>query len=191
MAISLRYPIIKIRALLLLSFVLLAVQLTACGFHLRGSVDLPIELTDMALLDGEPATDIAGDLHQALRERGVRVSDDVKQAKALLQVHGESFKKRVSAVGVDGKAKEYRLSYGVTFSLKGADGEWWLSQDSVTVQRDMPFDATAVLAMSQEEGQLRGEMRREAVTHILRRLQYARTPEKQAPEPAEKKENAQ
>lgn len=170
---------------------LLALQLAACGFHLRGSVQLPVELTDMAVLDGEPATDIAGDLRQALRERGVRVVEDAKQAKALLQLHGEFFHKRVSAVGVDGKAREYRLSYGVSFSLKGADGEWWLRKESVMVQRDLPFDAAAVLAMSQEEEQLREEMRADAVTRILRRLQYARSPESKPPAADKQEEKSQ
>jgi LPS-assembly lipoprotein len=163
---------------------LLVLQLAACGFHLRGAVTLPPSFTDMAVVDGVPPTDIAGELRTALKRQGVRLVADASQAKAVLKIHDETFGKRVSAVGREGKAQEYRLTYGVSFSLRGPDGEWWLSREQVTVQRDLRFDETAGLGASQEETQLREEMVREAATQILRRLQHAKPPEKAAEEAA-------
>jgi len=51
----------------LLTLILL-ISLTACGFHLRGSVQLPPELAEMALQDGSPATDILPELRRALKK---------------------------------------------------------------------------------------------------------------------------
>jgi LPS-assembly lipoprotein len=163
---------------------LLLVQLVACGFHLRGDVSLPPSFTDMAVVDGAPPTDMAAELRTALKGQGIRLVTDAAQAKTVLQVHGETFGKRVSAVGREGKAQEYRLTYSVNFSLRGPDGQWWLSKDQVTVQRDLRFDETAVLGVSQEEAQLRKEMQREAASQILRRLQHAKPPATTAEEPA-------
>jgi LPS-assembly lipoprotein len=156
----------------LLTLILL-LSLTSCGFHLRGSVQLPPELTEMAVRDASPATLIAADLRRALGERGVRVFDT---ASMVLQLHGEAAGKRVLSVSREGKAQEYGLSYTVRFSVRDAAGALWLAEQAVTTSRDLRFDANAVLGTGSEEAQLREEMRRDAVTQILRRLQHARAP---------------
>lgn len=158
--------------------------LTACGFHLRGSVQLPPELSEMAVLDAAPATDIAPELRSGLKGTGVQVN---ALALMVLQIKAEQYGKRVLSVDTSGRAQEYGLSYTVRFLLKGigADGEQaavWLAEESVSLSRDLRFDATAVLGTENEEVQLKAEMRQDAVLQILRRLQRAKAPEaKQEP----------
>lgn len=157
-------------ALLLL---LLLLSISACGFHLRGSVQLPPTLSELALLDATPATDIAPELSRGLRGAGVRLD---ASAPMRLQIRSEEYGKRVLSVDASGRAQEYGLSYTVRFSLRTADGELWLPETSVTLSRDLRFDASAVLATEGEERLLRAEMRQEAVLQILRRLQAVSPP---------------
>lgn len=154
-------------------FLFAVLLLAACGFHLRGSVQLPPELSEMAVLDAKPATDIAAELRRGLKNTGVQVSD---AAPMVLQVGSEQYGKRVLSVDASGRAQEYSLSYMVRFSLRAADGVAWLPEEAVTLTRDLRFDAAAVLATGSEEAQLKDEMRRDAVLQILRRLQHARPP---------------
>lgn len=164
---------------LLLSLLLLA----ACGFHLRGSVQLPPELAVISVVDAKPATDIAPTLRRSLTSAGVEVSD---AASMVLQLTAERYGKRVLSVDSSGRAQEYGLSYSVRFLLKKVDAEGgkaaiWLAEESVSLTRDLRFDATAVLGAEGEENQLNAEMRRDAVLQILRRLQKARLPVGKAP----------
>ena len=154
---------------------MLVFSLTACGFHLRGSVQLPDALTEMAVRDAAPATDIAPELRRALRGEGVRLSET---ASLVLQIRGEQYGKRVLSVDAAGRAQEYGLSYSVKFALHGEAGTFWLEEQLVTETRDLRFDANAVLGTASEEGQLKDEMRRDAVLQILRRLQRAKAPAK-------------
>ena len=63
-----------------------------------------------------------------------------------------------------------------------------MADELITVQRDLRFDTSAVLATSGEEELLQDEMRREAVQRILRLLRYAKPPEqKQEQEPVQNK----
>ncbi|HEC19382.1 MAG TPA: hypothetical protein ENI97_08560 [Gammaproteobacteria bacterium] len=149
---------------------LLLLSLTACGFHLRGAVQLPAELNALALRDASPATDIAPELRRALQNEGVRLSET---APRVLQLAGERYAKRVLSVDSAGRAQEYGLSYTVDFALRDESGALWLAPQSVTETRDLRFDANAVLGTAGEEAQLRAEMRRDAVLQILQRLQKA------------------
>ena len=157
----------------LLIFTLLL--LSSCGFHLRGSVELPPALSEVAVKDG--ATDIAPELRHALGNAGVRVSDS---ATMVLTVRAEKYDKRVLSVDSIGRALEYGLSYTVRFSLKdkgeGKSGAAWIPEEPVTQTRDLRFDATVVLGTAREEAQLKTEMRRDAVSQILRQLRYAKEP---------------
>jgi LPS-assembly lipoprotein len=152
---------------------LLFFSLTACGFHLRGSVQLPPELTELAVRDTTPATDVAPELRRALKAEGVRVSD---VAPLSLQLKAEQYGKRVLSVDSAGRAQEYGLSYSIKFSLRDEQGAPWLAEQSVSVSRDLRFDANAVLGTASEETQLKAEMRRDALLQIMRRLQHARAP---------------
>jgi LPS-assembly lipoprotein len=162
----------------LLIFTLLL--LSSCGFHLRGSVDLSPALSEIAVKGA--ITDIAPDLRRALKNAGVQVTDS---ASMVLQLRAEQYGKRVLSVDSLGRAQEYGLSYTVRFSLKDKKGVAWISEAPVTQTRDLRFDASAVLGTSSEEAQLKTEMRRDAVSQILRQLQYAKAPVAQIEKPAE------
>jgi len=153
-----------------LAISLLLLTLTACGFHLRGAVQLPAELNEMALRDAKPPTDILPELRRALVSEGIRLSET---APRVLQLVGERYGKRVLSVDSVGRAQEYGLSYTVDFALLDESGALWLAPQSVTETRDLLFDANAVLGTAGEEAQLRAEMRRDAVLQILQRLQKA------------------
>lgn len=161
----------------LLFTLLLLFSLTACGFHLRGSVQLPPELATINVQDASPATDIAPALRNALKSAGTQVSDS---APMVLQLMAEQYGKRVLSVDAAGRAEEYGLSYTVRFSLikKAAEvngtSAVWLAEQAVTQTRDLRFDAAAVLGTESEEAKLKAEMRQDAVLQILRRLQAAK-----------------
>ncbi|WP_455197948.1 LPS-assembly lipoprotein LptE [Kaarinaea lacus] len=158
--------------------ILLLLLLTGCGFHLRGSVELPPEMKEINVVDAGGETLIAPDLRDALRDRAVQVVDS---AGMTLRVRSESYSRRVLSVDSSGRALEYGLTYKVRVRLQAADGAVWVADELITIQRDLRFDPTAVLASSGEEALLQDEMRREAVQRILRLLSYAKPPEQKAP----------
>ncbi len=154
----------------------MTLSLTACGFHLRSAVSLPPELAEIALHDASPASDIFPELRRALRNKKIRLSET---APLVLQIKAERYGKQVRSVDSAGRAQEYGLSYTVRFLLKreamqGENGAVWLAEQTITQTRDLRFDATAVLGTASEETRLKVEMRRDAVSQILRRLQYAK-----------------
>ncbi len=144
--------------------------LSACGFQLRGDVEIPRYLHSIQVQDSRPATRITPELKRALQRHGVKVVDDAEQADAVLRLQSESFERRVQAVDANGKALEYGLRYVVVFSVLGTDGSVWLSNASASASRYLRFDTRSVLGAGSEEEQLMIEMRRDVVRSILRQL---------------------
>ena len=162
--------------------IFMVLLLTSCGFHLRGSVQMPPELSEMAVRDVALSSEIGPNLRRALKNAGVRVDDS---AVMVLTLRTEKYGKRVLSVDTLGRAQEYGLSYTVKFSLKDEKGAVWIPEGSVTQTRDLQFDAAAVLGTANEETLLKTEMRRDAILQIMRQLQYAKEPVKQIEKPVE------
>ncbi|MDH3379039.1 MAG: hypothetical protein OEQ39_19115, partial [Gammaproteobacteria bacterium] len=100
--------------MLLLSTVLLS----ACGFHLRGKIDLPPSLETIRITS--PDGDLRTYLADALDFSGATVtgSDD----GALLDVVDVRFERRVRTVDTRGLATSYMLHYAVDFRVEDASG---------------------------------------------------------------------
>jgi LPS-assembly lipoprotein len=145
--------------------------LTACGFHLRGSIELPAEARQVAVDDGESATEIATALKIHLRRNGVKPLKDIEKAKVVIKIRKESFQRRVLTVSSAGQVQEFELTYVVNYSINNKDNkDASLTNQELTLRRDLRFDANAVLGKTTEEARLKQDMLDSAAQQILRRL---------------------
>ncbi len=156
-----------------LSFFLLCLSLTACGFHPRGDLTLPAYMSKTYIQGATPYSDLETDLHRALDIAGAQVTAAPQDATARLRILHEEFGRRVLSVDITGKAREYELFYTVDFDVDGADGKSLLAHQLQTLTRDFTFDETQLLGKANEEDLLHREMRHEMVQRILRRIERA------------------
>ena len=149
---------------------LLLMQLAACGFHLRGAVELP-SVMQKTFISGGEGSELYYAVENALENAGARVVNSAASATAILSLHSQRIDRRVISVDTQGRAAEYELSLLVSFSLRDSTGRYIASNEQVSVIRDFSFDPDNVLAKDQEEAALRSEMNRFAVAQMMRRLQ--------------------
>lgn len=148
-------------------FVSLLVFLTACGWHLRGQVDLPIALRILNL-DANAAEPLTENLiRQSLLSNGVTLSSD---APYTLKILGQSANRRVLSVTSNAKASEYELSETLSFQLLNADNQAVSEELSVVSYRTLQYDANAEIGKAQEEANLRLEMKQYNAYNVLLRL---------------------
>lgn len=169
------------RAWLLLSIT--AWMLAACGFHLRGALELPTELQQIRITGLSPHSELAQEISAVLQAAGVQLVDT--EGAARLQVGGENYDRRLLSVGRSGHASEYELDYRFAYELyvpllqENAEGgetgveEMRIPLRSIRLQRDYAHDSENVLGSSSEEEMLLREMRSMAVHQLLRQLQRA------------------
>jgi LPS-assembly lipoprotein len=153
------------------SFVaLLLALLPACGFHLRGDVELPPALQETYLESRNPYTGIARALRVELEAAGGRILESDEHAAAVLHIVREVSENRILSVGSTGKASEYELFNEVVFSLSDAEGKVLIKPQTVRMTRDLVFDETELLGKISEAESIHRQMRRNMARQIIIRI---------------------
>ena len=160
---------------------LLAWLLTGCGWHLRGSVDLP---QDLGIYVDSPDERLRDTWRQELGSAGVPIAGWPEEADYKLVVARESFQDRVLSVdAATGKTQEFELSYSVLYRVERPDGTVIVPPSTARILRSLLLDPTAALGTEREAQIMHQEMRRAAAQQILRRLQLATRNPTDAPQP--------
>ena len=151
----------------------LAAALTACGFHLRGSVSVPFE----TLYIPNAKTGIALDLRRNIEAgTNAKIVDDPKTADAILELTGEARERIILSLTGAGRVSEYRLRYSVRYRVHDGKGSEYVPSSLVQLFRDMTYDDSQILAKEGEEQLLFRDMQNDMVQQVLRRLAAVEKP---------------
>ncbi|MFT5593326.1 MAG: LPS-assembly lipoprotein [Oceanicoccus sp.] len=148
-------------------FVSLLVFLSACGFHLRGQVDLPVALRILNLEAQNAELLTQNLLRQSLLSNGVTLAVD---APYTLKIISESGDRRVLSVTSNAKASEYELTQNLSFELLDTKGNKVSEEITISNYRTLQYDASAEIGKAQEEANLRREMKQYNAYNVLLRL---------------------
>lgn len=151
--------------------VALLLALTACGFHLRGEVQLASQLNRIHIQGGDRYDPLIRELTRALTAAGASVVAEPQAATAVLQVLTNSGSRRVLSVRATGKVQEYEIYQTFAFRVSDAAGVELLPAQQLELTREYLFDADDVLSKSTEEESLRRDMRRDLVRLAMLRLE--------------------
>lgn len=159
-----------VKALVSHALIYSVVVLSGCGFHMRGSIDLPEELTEVALEGARPNGELGVALRNGFARVGGQVVDSGESASSVLVITQDSYTRRVLSVDSIGQANEYELRYTVGFRLDDPGGTNRVVQQSINLRRQYRYDPNLTLAKADEEARLVREMRQDAAHQLLRRL---------------------
>ena len=151
----------------LLTITTLTILLTACGWHLRGQVDVPVALRILDL--DVKAVDYVSQnaIKQSMLSNCLTLSEDAKYTLKLLD---ESATKRALAVTTNAKASEYELSQSLTFVVLDTEGNEISDELEVVTYQTLLYDAEAEIGKAQEEKNLRLDMKQSNAYKMLLRL---------------------
>ena len=92
-------------------------------------------------------------------------------ADGIIRFREDKFDRRVISVDSrTGKEREIELSYSLSFDLSDQAGKLLLDNSRVYQLRDYTIDVDAILGKATEEEVLKREMRRAAVSQLMRRV---------------------
>lgn len=154
---------------------LLSIMLTACGFHLRGSVQ-PVDeaLNPIAVHGVSPGSALLPPLRRALTDSGADIVTSLPAATSILRITEDAWGERVTAVSGQGRPRELELSYRVTFDLHGPSGAL-IESRTVTLAREFAVDERDVLGKAREAEVLRAGLVRDMVATIVRQVAAVQT----------------
>lgn len=148
--------------------VAVALLLSACGFHLRGSHALPFETLGIALPESNELRAVIKRNVEASTQ--TRVVGENEKAQALLQIVGDAPVKRILSLNSAGRVREYQLVRTFRFKVVDPAGLEFLPPTSIVITREMTFDDAAVLSKEAEEVLLWRDIQNDLVQQLLRRL---------------------
>ena len=152
--------------------------LAGCGFHLRGTADVPFQTLYLPNSDSGIALDLRRYVQAGTR---ARVVDDPKQAEAILAFTEENREKNILSLTSAGRVSEFQLRYRVGFRVHDGKGGDYVPQTSIALTRDITFSDTDVLAKEAEEQLLFRDMQSDMVQQIMRRIAASRKPVARVP----------
>ena len=148
--------------------------LASCGFHLRGSIDLPAELARVYVSGQDP--DLVEQLSKALEQSGAKIVHSGHAAAlidtAVIDLATSRPQRQTLTTDSRGRATAYALHYEVVFSVTGSDGKPLQPAQSISLERVFDYNPTRQLQAEQEARFLETQMRREAVARIVQRLRH-------------------
>jgi LPS-assembly lipoprotein len=146
--------------------------LSACGFQLRGTAALPFSTL---YVQAPPTSQFATELRRAVRSgSGTRIADRPEQAEVILQIMTELQEKQILSLGGGGRVSEYQLRYRVSFRLTDSKNREHIPASEIVLRRDFSFSDDQALSKESEEALLYRDMRSDAVSQLVRRLQAAK-----------------
>jgi len=151
----------------------LVIFLAGCGFHMRGTADVPFDVLYVPSAGSGLALDLK---RYILAGTKARVVDDPKSADAILAFNTEQKEKVILSLTGTGAVREYQLRYRVGFRVHDGKGGEYVPQSTITLTRDITYSDTDVLAKEAEEQLLYRDMQNDMVSQIVRRLSASHKP---------------
>lgn len=149
-------------------FILLLIGLSACGFQMRGTQSITAANISRLNLHSVSAAGLSREVKSQLQLAGVAISPTADYTLAL---ENETYQRSVLSVSPNtGKVEEYQLALTVRMSLSKTGVEDLLSYELIRISRDYLYDEDALLGKTTEENKLKQDLRRQAATRIIRRL---------------------
>lgn len=153
--------------------------LIACGYRLRGMVDLPFKVI---AITGNPSPPMRADLQTAiLTGTDVKVAINPKDADLILDITNDISGREILAYNSNGQVSAYRLNIRVGFRAYDTSGAEIVPESELYMTRDMDFSSATVLASDAQQQQFLTLMRKDLSVQILRRVSAAaRAPQTRA-----------
>ena len=142
--------------------------LIACGYRLRGMVDLPFKVI---AITGSPSPPLRTDLQTAiLTGTDAKVAINPKDADLILEITSDLNGREILAYNANGQVSAYRLNIRVGFRAYDNFGSDVVPETEIYVTRDMDFSVSTVLASDAQMQQFLSLMRRDLAVQVLRRV---------------------
>ena len=148
-----------------------ALLLTACGFQLRGTANLPYQTLHV---DAPGTSRFATEFRRTVTTgTQTRVVDSAREAQATLHVVNEIREKSILSLSGGGRVREFQLNYRVIYRLTDTSNRELRPLTQIALRRDLSTNDTDTLSKEAEEALLYRDMQSDAVSQLLRQLQAA------------------
>ncbi|MEC9205904.1 MAG: LPS assembly lipoprotein LptE [Pseudomonadota bacterium] len=147
--------------------IFLSCIISACGFTLRGELNLPDDVKTIALVT-EGYSPTSSEINLLLTGFGVETSSRKIPDSFLIRIIAERHDRRQLTLSQAGRVNEYELIFKLTYEIDTPLGD--KERDRIVLYRDYSFDESRILGTSDREEEIRKEMEATAASIIVNKL---------------------
>ncbi|CAM2798795.1 LPS assembly lipoprotein LptE [Legionella worsleiensis] len=151
---------------------LLCVLLSACGFHLRGIIEIPEWLNNVSIISRDGDKDLISKMKTQLEGYKIDVNPDPSKAKYWLIINKSNVHQQIISIGASTTPRQYQLIMTTVFSLQTPTGQVIKTPKQITVTRQLTVNNNRILGSNEEENILLSEMHQDTVIQILNRISH-------------------
>ena len=144
-----------------------AITLSACGWRIRGKIDLPYKTL---LVSGVMTPEFRNDLEMYLRMNDVSMVARAQDAEVILEIITEQNAKQVLSYNGAGQITAYRIISRVAFRVFNPDGIEVLPEADIYMTRDIEFNQANIQSFDLLVAEFVKNMRIDIVGQLMRRL---------------------
>ncbi len=152
---------------LLLSFTL---SLSACGFRLAGTADLPEQLSSIYLSDNGFNDSQRKALQRRLTRAGATLVEQADAGAVILNVNLKKLPDRQMASGASSGANVKRVTRQLDFSVKSAEGKTIVPNTTLTQQKDVSLNDDHLLSSDREKEAVARDLEKALFDQLIRQL---------------------
>ncbi len=158
---------------------------SACGWHLRGSSSVPLNIDSVFVTAEDSYGSLISTVKQSLASNQVAAAQSSAEAQYTIILSNEENDRRTVSVGNGALAAEYELTMSIDYVIQDSSGKALIEKSTATSIRAYDYDRNAVVAKNEEENLIKAEMRNNVAQQILRRLRFVSLEQnKKAAQPA-------
>jgi LPS-assembly lipoprotein len=141
--------------------------LSACGWRLRGKVDLPYK---NILISGNLTQQLRDDLDMMFRVNDIQIVKAAKDAELILEIISEQNARQVLSYNGAGQITAYRIISRVVFRAFDQNGIELMPEYDIYLTRDIDFNQADVQSFDLLVAEYVKNMRFDIVNQLMRRL---------------------
>ena len=149
----------------------LALLLSACGYHLRGALNLPAGLKDVYLEGASP--ELNQQFSKTMKISSIAVASSPEKAGMIVRIFNEDSQRRVLSLNAGGAANDFELDYGFDYEITDSKNTVIIPRQPLSIKREYFNNQQAIIAKDNEEMVIRNEMYQQAVRSVISRAQVA------------------
>jgi len=151
--------------------VLILTCLSGCGFQLRGTTPNSQLSFDSVYLETARGTPLERQLRGAILSQGNTVlATNPKTAAVTLRILSEAQEKKILTLNAQGQVREFSLLYRIRFEVADKENKKLLEPNELALQAFLSYSESQALAKETEERMTYDDLRRDAVSQIMRQL---------------------
>ena len=158
------------RSRICLLVLLVSLGLSACGFRLAGTAELPPQLASIYLVTSDFSNSQRNLLKRRLNNAGASLVEQLESQAVQLNVSLKSIPDRELATGARTGTSVKRISRSLSFNVKAADGTTLLEPQILNQQRDASLDDDNLLSSDREKETVTRDLEQALFDQLIRQL---------------------